>query len=260
MSVLHVRNLKINSKEFFMSPRTRHLLIGFITLSLASAVFAEEAAQKPWKNEAELSVVSSNGNTRSDSSSGKDTFVYKWTKTTMELIAGGMGAKSSGQTIAERYFASEKLSYALSDRNYTYEKVAWDKDRFAGIKNRYDGTVGFGREVMKRTNDLMIAELGTGFTSEERYNQNSNDFQSGRAYVKYTRTLSPTANFSQDADYLQNFENPDDFRAKTETALTAALSSHFSLKLAYVWKHVGTPPTGFGRNDTITSVSLIATY
>lgn len=238
---------------------SRRIIISLLSLSFAAVSFAETAT-KPWKNESELSVVSSNGNTRSDSSSGKDTFTYKWTKTTMELIGGGMGARSNGQTIAEKYFASEKVSYSLSDRNYAFEKIAWDKDRFAGIKNRYDGTVGLGREIMKRPKDLLIAELGGGYTSEERYNQKRNSFNSGRAYSKYTRTLSDTANFSQDAEYIQNFENPDDFRAKTETALIAALSVHFSLKVAYLWKHVGTPPAGFGRNDTTTSVSLIATY
>jgi putative salt-induced outer membrane protein YdiY len=75
-----------------------------------------------------------------------------------------------------------------------------------------------------------------------------------------TRALLDTASFSQDAEYLHNFEDGDDFRVKTETSLLAALSAHLSLKVSYVWKHVGVPPAGFSRNDTTTTVGLVATY
>jgi putative salt-induced outer membrane protein YdiY len=230
-------------------------------LALAGAALrAEETHPKNWKNESELSAVSSNGNTRASSFSGKDTFTSKWGRTGLELIGGGLGSKSNGQTTAENYYASEKVSYSLDEKNYVFEKGGWTKDRFAGIKNRYEGTLGLGRILFSRPQDLLIGELGTGYTSEERKNEKTNGFSSGRAYSKYTRTISETAKFSQDAEYLHNFEDPDDFRVKTETALIAALSTHFSLKTAYVWKHVGQPPVGFHRNDTITSVSLIAIY
>jgi putative salt-induced outer membrane protein YdiY len=231
-----------------------------LTLALISASFAKAADEKPWKNVTEASLVATNGNSKASSTSGKNTFTYNWTKTSLELIGGGLGSKSRGVNTAEQYFASEKVSYKVTDRNYVFEKYQWDKDRFAGIRNRHDSTVGAGREVFKTPKDLMIAELGGGYVSEERINQKTNGFASGRAYGKYTRTISETASFSQDAEYLHNFEDGDDFRVKTETSLLAALSAHLSLKVSYVWKHVGVPPAGFSRNDTTTTVGLVATY
>ena len=235
-------------------------LLSILFLSSAVLSVRAEEPKKHWKNSTELSVVSQNGNTKSSTTSGKNTFNYDRSKTGVEIIGGGMGSKSKGQTTAEKYFASEKVSYKLSDRNYVFEKVAWDKDRFAGIRNRYDSSVGLGRELMKSDKNLWIAELGGGYVSEERVNAPRNDFGSGRAYSKYTRTLSPTSNFSQDAEYLANFEDKDDFRVTTETALTATLSTHLALKLSYQWKHVGKPPLGFSRNDTTTTVALVANY
>src|SRR5207302_726907 len=132
-----------------------------------------------WKDAAELSIVSANGNTRSATSSGKNTFGYDWTKTNLELIAGGLGSKSNGEVTGEKNFSSEKLSYKFTERNYVFEKGGWDKDRF---------------------------------------------------------------------------------RVNTESALIAALNAHFSLKASYAWKHVGKPPLGFGRNDTLTSMALLANY
>jgi putative salt-induced outer membrane protein YdiY len=236
------------------------LLIAPFILSAGFVRAADAIPDKPWKNVTEASLVSTNGNSRTSSTSGKNTFTYGWPNPTLELVAGGLGSKSNGVNTAEQYFASEKVSYKVTDRNYVFEKYQWDKDRFAGIRNRHDMGAGLGRELMKTAKDLIIGELGGGYVSEERINQKTNGFASGRAYGKYTRTISETASFSQDAEYLHNFENGDDFRVKTETSLLAALSAHLSLKVSYVWKHVGVPPAGFGRNDTTTTVGLVATY
>ncbi|MCG3205354.1 MAG: hypothetical protein KCHDKBKB_02074 [Elusimicrobia bacterium] len=225
------------------------------------AVFSAEPAKKPWKNALELSVVSSNGNSKSQSASGKDTFLYEWTKSSLELIAGGMKAEDDQGTIAERYNVSEKFSYKLSDRNYAFEKFAWDKDRFAGYQGRFDAGLGLGRELIKNDKNLLIGELGGGYLKEDRiHNEKDLSFATGRAYSKYTRTLSPTSNFSQDAEYIHDMEDPDNFRVNTETAVTAAINTSMALKVSYVWKHVGEPPTGFHRNDTITTVALVTNF
>ena len=134
------------------------------TLFLAAAqVRAEEPAapKKKWKNVTEVSVVSANGNTKSSTYSGKDTYNYDWKKAALELVGGALGSNSNGQTTAEKYMASEKLSYKIDDRNYTYEKGLWEKDRFAGIRNRYDGGVGLGRKppLWMKTGDKVEVEI-----------------------------------------------------------------------------------------------------
>jgi putative salt-induced outer membrane protein YdiY len=114
--------------------------------------------------------------------------------------------------------------------------------------------------LFKTARQALIAEIGAGYLAEDRYNEPKNDFTSGRVYSKYTFAVSPTSSFSQDAEYLHNFDNPRDFRTKTETSLTAAINTHFSMKTYFTWKYVGVPPPGFGRNDTTTGVALVATY
>ncbi len=235
-------------------------LVVLVVSALISNMGFVFAADKPWKNVTEGSLLTTNGNSKAFTASGKNTYTHQWPKWGMELIGGALGSKSKGENIAEKYFGSEKLSYKLSDRNYTFEKYSWDKDRFSGIKSRHDMTAGFGRELVKTERNLLIGEIGGGQIVEERYNQKTNAFGTGRAYSKYTRKLSETSTFSQDAEFLANFKNKDDFRTTTETALLAALSTHLSLKVSYQWKHVGKPPLGLLRNDTTTAVSLVATY
>ena len=121
------------------------------------SVQAEDKPAKRWKNTTEASLVSANGNTKSTTYAAKNTSNYDWKKIGLELISGALGSNNQGQATAEQYFAGEKVSYKLSDRNYTFEKFAWNKDRFSGIRNRYASDVGLGREIVKTGRDLLIA-------------------------------------------------------------------------------------------------------
>lgn len=226
----------------------------------AVASRAEDAPKKAWKDAAELSLVSTTGNNFTQTTSGKNVFNYDWTGAGLEIFGSGLGAKSEGRVTAEEYNAGEKVSWKATDLNYLFERFNWTKNRFAGVRNRYESTVGAGRHLFKLERHTAFAELGGGHTSEERIGSKSLKFVSGRAYAKYTFTISETANFSQDFEYLHNFDNPRDYRHNSETALTAALNGTFSIKLSYLWNRVGRPPAGFTRDDTKTAVSLIAAF
>jgi putative salt-induced outer membrane protein YdiY len=219
---------------------------------------AEGQKPKPWKGSAEVSFVNANGNTRSSTFANKDRFEYASGPALLELETGAMRGTSQSRLIAEQYFASEKTGYKWTEKDYAFEKLRWDKDRFAGVNNRYDFNVGLGRKLLDKAPDRLLGELGAGHVWEDRLPPAAyNGFASGRAYVRYERALSATSGFSQDAEYLHDFEKPRDYRLKTETAVTAALTTVLSLKLSFVWKRVGMPPPGFIKDDTVTSAALL---
>jgi putative salt-induced outer membrane protein YdiY len=244
-----------------ISKQSAALLLGSVVL-LNMRVLADDASAKPWKNTGEVSVVSSNGNSKATSTSAKDTFNYKWSKAALELIAGGLGSSSGNKVTAEQYNASEKVLYPFTDsqKNYVFEKFGWDKNQFAGYRNRWDGNVGYGREIFNISSNTLTSEIGGGYINEERIDAPRNDFASGRAYAKYVRILSATAQFSQDAEYLHDWSDSKDYRLNTETAIIASLTTHLSLKASYKWNRVGKPPAGIGKDDTTTMVALIINY
>ncbi len=234
------------------------LLTSILMFGTGSVIAADE---KPWKETAEVSVVSTNGNSKATTVSGKYTFTYKWQRANFELNAGGLGSESNDRTTAEQYFANEKLTWDLIGRNYTFQRFGWDKDRFAGIRNRYDISAGLGRHFFdaKARNQFML-ELGGGYINEERPTPPRNEFGAGRAYSKYEFKISETSLFSQDGEFLHNFKDSDDYRLTTVSAIQVAISSNLSLKASYTWKRVGKPPVGFVRDDTTTAVALIVNY
>lgn len=236
------------------------LLFAAVPLLLALSAAAGDAPRK-WKNTAELSFVSANGNSKTQTTSAKDAFTYDFSaRTKAELEAGALGARSDGRVTAEQYFAEEKVSFKLADRDYVFERYRWDRNLIAGVIHRHDFSAGVGRELRKTPKDLWIGELAPGYLIEERLNDRRKNFASARAYTNYTRDLSATAKFSQDAEYTLSLKDSRDARCGTETALTAALSTNLSVKNSFIWRHDSRPPLGKRKDDTILSVSLLASY
>lgn len=233
-------------------------------ISLAAALLvaaALSASAKDWKNSAEFSVISTNGNTKTQSISGRDAFTYDFTdKTKGELEAGGHGARNEGRVMAEQYFAMEKVSYKLSDRNYLFERYRWDRDVFAGFEHRHSLSAGAGRELWKTDKDLLIAEAAPGFVAEDRVRDLYRSYASARLYAKYTRDISESTKFSQDAEHTQSLARADDSWTNTETALTAALTSVLSVKNSFIWRHLSRPSPGKRKDDTVVSIALIASF
>lgn len=235
------------------------MIAAVFLLGLASSVTAQEPLKK-WKDAAELSYVQTSGNSKTSTISGKNLFSYDWRKAALELTAGGLGTSSGDTVTAEQYNAAEKVSFKFPGRNYAFQKNSWEKNRFAGIKDRYDLGLGLGRLLVDRSYDQFYMEAGGGYIFEDRLASENKSFGTYRGYVKYTRILSPTANASQDLEYLGNLEDAKGYRMNAETALITSISTHFSLKAAYQWKYVNAPGAGFRKTDTLTSVAIIVNY
>ncbi len=235
-------------------------LPGCVPVFLLSANAEEAAAPKKWKDAAELSYVQTTGNSKTSTISFKNLYNRDWRKAALELNAGGLGSKNRGIETAEQYNASEKISLKMPGKNYAFQKTAWEKNRFAGISNRYDMGFGVGRHFLETADDQLSAEAGGGYVFEDRSGAVNRAFGAYRGYGKYIRTLSPTANASQDLEYMGNFNYPAGYRMNAETALVTSISTHFSLKASYQWKYSNSPGAAFNKTDTMTAMALIVNY
>ena len=241
--------------------KMKTLLFLIISIAMARPARAADAAAKTWKDSAEFSFVNANGNSKTPTTSAKDNFSYQFNApTSLDIEGGGLGSRSNGVVSAEQYFAGQKITEKIDDRNYLFEKYRWNRDRFAGVAHRQEISIGFGRELWKTPTDKLTFEGAPGYFNEERFHDKRQSYASARAYSKYTHDFSATTHFSQDAEWLQSLADKRDSRINTETSLTAALSSLFSIKNSFVWKHNSRPPVGATKNDEIVSVALLATF
>lgn len=230
-------------------------------LTLALSASAADAPAKKWKDAAEVSIVTTNGNSKTQTTSAKNVFGYQFNAlTSLGVEAGALGARAEGKITAEQYFALEKTIHKVDDRNYIFERYRWDRNRFIDLAHRHDLSAGVGRELWKTAADLLVAEAAPGYINEEHFRDRRKSFASARAYSKYTHDFTPTTRFSQDLEYIQSLKDKRDKRVNTETALTAAFNSVFSVKNSFIWRHDSRPPTGARKDDTILAVAMIAAF
>lgn len=241
----------------------RLALAALAALFIPGLVRADDAAApaKKWKDSAEISYVNTNGNSKTSTTAGKDNFSYDFDAfTRLELEGGGLGSRSQNQITAEQYYAGEKGQRKYDDRDYGFEKYRWDKNRFAGVLNRQEVSLGLGRELWKTKADLLTGEAAPGYLNEERAAAKRRSVGTSRLYSKYTHDFTATSKFSQDVEYLQSLADKRDSRINTATELTTALSAHFSVKTSFLWKRSTQPPPGVAKDDEITSFALIANF
>ncbi len=239
------------------------LSLSFLLLCAVRPASAQELAPAPkkWKVNAEFSFISANGNTKSQTLASKNSFSYLFTPVdTLEMEGGGLGSRNGPLVTAEQYYAGEKISHKLDDRNYVFEKYRWDRNRFAGVAHRHDFSAGIGREFWKTPKDLLVGEAAPAYLNEERFREKRKTYAASRFYAKYTRELAAGSRFSQDLDYSQSLADKRDNRIATETSVSAALTTSLAIKNTFTWRHDSRPPVGKVKDDTVFAVALVATF
>ncbi|MBD3272407.1 MAG: DUF481 domain-containing protein [Elusimicrobia bacterium] len=228
-----------------------------VLLVIACTGLATGAEKKPWSWDTEAGYVKITGNSRSETAQFKSAFKRKWQHSALTLKGSHVSATQDDTQNAESYAASEKIDRSISKHLYVFELGEWEKDRFAGIDNRYSGQLGLGYMIIKQKPHLLDSELGVGYTGEEYINGTDDAFTSARAFAQYVYTISETSDFSQECEYLRSFEQSNDYRVNAVTAVSASINSYLALKISYTVKYDHRPISGFKKTDTIVSSALI---
>jgi putative salt-induced outer membrane protein len=226
---------------------------------VVSAAYGEE---KRWADEAELSFVSTGGNTEVVSLSGKN--LLKYTLTDKLLGTWRLGAlygETDNVKTAERYFTDLRLDYSFSAKIYFFGMGGWLQDEFTGIESRYFIGPGVGYRFLTGPKHFLDAEAGINFVTEDYTNNTEEEFLEGRLYGLYQYSFSEKNKFSQSLEFLYDFDDSDNYRINSETAFITALSNYLSLKTSYEIKHDNEPvPATLKETDTILSVTLVVNF
>jgi len=241
--------------------RRAFALAAWVLLAATSAAAAEEPAKnaKAWSDQAELSFANTTGNTKTTSLAGKNQLTYKFTpKAVGSWKLGGLYSKDEGQTTAENYATELRFDDLYTERIYSYALAGWNKDRFAGIDQRYYGGVGAGYKFFLGPRHFLAGEAGMNYTKEDYIDGTDSGFLTGRAFAKYEYLIRGKNKFTQSLEYLYDFSDSAHYRVISETALVAALTDVFSMKAGYTVRYDHKPvPRDLKRTDTVMSIALV---
>lgn len=228
----------------------------------APAAAARKAAPSAWdwRNDVELSFVETSGNSKSRVFSGANTLEFTGRSWLVETKASALHGKTLDLVTAERFLAFEKARWYWSDDDYVFEKLLWKRDRFAGLRYRFDFSAGLGRRVFKTKRSMLELEAGGGQILEHEIQDVNHRGDSYKTSGKYTYSFGPRASFEQDAEYTHNLRKGSDSRHQLVSTLTAPLSKRLSLRLSFDYEFNHRPPPGIMRVDRTWNTSIVVSF
>ena len=232
------------------------MLLFVLISAMAQTAFSQE---KVWEDTAELSYVQTGGNTEVLTLSGNNSLKYimseSWKGT---WNVGLLYGKTDGVKNAERYSTDLRTDYEATDVLYCYILGGWLKDEFAGIDERFHLGPGAGYKILTGDRHNLSAEAGLSFAREAYTDGDDNSFLEGRFLGEYEFIFNPKTKFTQNVEYLHNFDEADKFRVNAISGLTTQLTDIFSLKVAYEMSYQNEPtPETLEQTDTRFSTALV---
>lgn len=238
----------------------RSLAVMVVVLAAGLPAIAEDAPKSPWTGSAELSYVATSGNTDTSSLGLGGELHYKPGTWTYDFKVSYVEAETDGVKTAEKLGALFGASRPITERLDYYARIAYLSDEFSGIDANYSGDTGVAWKALTGEKQFLDLGAGVGYTSESRTIGEDSDFATGTVFAKYKYAFSKSAEFTDNANYIHDFENSDNWRFLNSAAVTAAINSIFSLKAYYNTVHLNEPVAGFDKTDTTSGVSLVAKF
>ncbi len=224
-------------------------------LSITPTLLAEDEGPKlGWADVAELSFVNTSGNSEATTISLRNTLTHQWENALFTLDFGALRAESEtisgfavgtgqdnfqlidtseSEPTAEAYHLRGRYDRDITEKRFWYTSLGWDRNRFAGIANRYIAALGLGNTFYESDARHFRIDYAATFTSQEDFaTRQTDEFAGLRFSWDYFRTLSETTTYSNLLIIDQNLDETDDLRADMVNALSVAMSERLALKLS----------------------------
>jgi putative salt-induced outer membrane protein len=221
---------------------------------LAALLLSPSLAHAEWKGEAGAGLLTTSGNSESESFNGK--FLLDWKqapwKNAFSATAINQGDED-GRT-AERYTVGDKLDWHINDRDYLFGAVDWEKDLFGGIRERTAETVGYGRHLLMGPVHTLDAEIGAGARQTEEQDTGDKENEAiARAGGKYRWKISDHSAFAQSVKVEYGKSNT---YTEAISELKLGIVGNLFASLSFTLRNNSDVPEDTRKTDTFTAVNL----
>jgi len=240
----------------------QYMLPGSVALFLLTAVSTGNAADpqvvdNSWKGNVELGIVTTTGNTETETINAKAKAVTEREKWRHTVFIESLNNSNDGDTTAERYVVNGQSDYKFGEYNYFFAMVNYENARFSGYDYRVSEALGYGRRVIHKTALTLDLEIGPGARQSKLETGGSEDELTVRGAAKLAWKISDTSTFTTD---LNTDIGEDTTVTKSVTALTARVNSSLATKITYTIKNTSDVPVGVEKTDTETAVTLVYSF
>jgi putative salt-induced outer membrane protein YdiY len=239
----------------------------------SSLAQGELKPEKTWEVSAELGAIRTTGNTETESFNCKIDVVHRMENWKNQYIASALykndqveqdDGTEQTETTAEKYFASAKSAYLLSDEfSNLFVYGSHTHDEFGAYRKYTTVSAGYGARFIKRESLTLDAEIGPGYFWGDKVEDEDNDIivkEEGfmvrtAAELKWAFTDNATFNQKLGAEVAE-----DNTRYVSDTSLSTKISDRMQMKVGYTVNHDTDVADDKEGTDTTTYINLVYNF
>jgi putative salt-induced outer membrane protein len=240
--------------------RTFVALIVFSTLSRLA--LAQTPPQQPPEREgsAEFAFVGTTGNSSTQTIGLGGEFIYRPSPWETKFKVSYVHNEAEDQLKAQAIVLSFRAQRPMGPRLSGYGEYGYQRDRFAGILDRNGVDAGLSYSLLEAAPHTLIVDAGLGYANEHLSLGNNLSTATLSGGGLYTLKISDTSALTEDGHFVLALSNGSDWRYTNAAALTAEVSTIFSLKVSNTIRYLNLPDVGFRNTDALTAVALVAKF
>jgi putative salt-induced outer membrane protein len=209
---------------------------------------------------AEFAFVGTSGNASTETLGVGGEYIYRPSPWESRVKLRYVRNESEDVLNAQSFVLLARAQRPVGQRLAGYGQYGYQRDRFAGILNRNTIEGGATYSWINLAPHKLTVDAGLGYANERRLIGNSLSTATLNTGGLYLLKLSPTSEISEDGRFVFSLSESSDWRYANTVALTAKVTTIFSLKLANAIRFVNAPVFGFKSTDVITSIALVAKF
>jgi putative salt-induced outer membrane protein len=244
--------------------RSTTAFIATLTFCSASVAFAQapKPADEPpprLEGSAQAALLATTGNASAQSLGFGGDIVWRPLPWMLRAKAVFAQTETDDELSARSTVALFRTDRFLTSRTSLFGQYDYLRDLFAGIEQRSTIAGGLAYRLIPGPPHRLTIDGGLGFEHESRVDEESENVAIATAGVAYAWEITETSRLAEDLRYVPGLNSFANWKLDQSIALTAAISSAFSLKVANIVRYANEPVLGFESTDTITSVALVWT-
>ncbi len=246
-----------------------------LAMALAIPAIAEE--DKKLTAEFEAGIITTSGNTDTESYKGKLDIKHDMTSWKNHYVLEGLfnrgdveldDGTTEKQTTNEKYFGSAQSDYKISREHASFFVYGeYDRNRFSGFDYQYTIAVGYADRLFTNDNSYLAYNIGPGMTvsqeEEDEETQIRPDKEESfiiRIALEYMYQISDNAKFTQNISSNYSTDSDKNTKTKSVTAITAQLNSSLSLRASYTIDYNSEVADDRKHADTQTAVTVVYSF
>lgn len=213
-----------------------------------------------WIVASELSFVGTGGNTSTQTLGVNGSVIHQLVGASTRAQMSFITSEANQVTQARSIDMQARHGVDVRDGLGVFGRVAYTRDRFAGLSNRASLDSGLSYTVLDTPLQTLTLEGTGGFTAENHIGSPNLRYALASGGLGYWRKITPLTDVRDDVSFTSDLMSGPNWRTTNALTFQATLTHLLSLKLAHSFEYRNVAVAGFKRLDTRTSVSLVFSF